>query len=263
MSQKYFLYIDILGFSELVSSNPEAVEELYQIIDDLNVHRHDAFTTIVFSDTILVYNREDPTSDYDHRYLVMYSIEFAQNLFYRLIGKDIYFRATLRYGAFAHKSLKHIDAYYGTALIDSYRDEKHIPAIGVFLHRSVWAHNDIFHTVPFTKDYSFAIINQALLAVWKMFGDHAPLPISGDVFFGQDNEWHIASDVIYFRSIYHHMTSHPEPAVRAKYLATWQLYRCIFQKALDSLELHHFDPNALVSNFDWGPAMDRAIDQDR
>ena len=36
-------------------NEPERVKDLYEIISTLNVHRHESFGTIVFSDTILVY----------------------------------------------------------------------------------------------------------------------------------------------------------------------------------------------------------------
>ena len=86
MKNKYLLYLDILGFSQLVEHSPKTIREIYKIIDSLNVHTHDVFHTIVFSDTILVYNKVAPGSRDDHEYLVMNSIEFAQDLLYRFIG---------------------------------------------------------------------------------------------------------------------------------------------------------------------------------
>ena len=98
--KKYLLYIDILGFADLVKNDKEKVRKLYQVINSLNVHTHKAFSTLVFSDTILVYNKDDPNSPDDHRYISMYSIEFAQDLCYSLIGQDIYFRAIIDYDEF-------------------------------------------------------------------------------------------------------------------------------------------------------------------
>jgi hypothetical protein len=45
--ERFLLYIDILNFSNLVLQKGK-VEELYEIINDLNVHRHDVFNTIIF-----------------------------------------------------------------------------------------------------------------------------------------------------------------------------------------------------------------------
>ena len=56
MTDRYLLYIDVLGFSALIDEGLGKINDLYEVIASLNVHRHDAFKVIVFSDTILVYN---------------------------------------------------------------------------------------------------------------------------------------------------------------------------------------------------------------
>ena len=70
--EKAFLYIDILGFGQLVKDNSPKTEKIFEIIDGLNVHRHFAFQTIVFSDTILVFNKNE---EYQNHYYVTYLIE--------------------------------------------------------------------------------------------------------------------------------------------------------------------------------------------
>ena len=76
---KLLLYIDILGFSDLVKRGG-AVDDLYQTIDGLNVHQHQSFNTIVFSDTILVYNNVHPIDVSKYRIAVMYMCEFARKI---------------------------------------------------------------------------------------------------------------------------------------------------------------------------------------
>src|ERR1700674_5321702 len=89
---RYFLYIDILGFADLVMSAPECVADLFEIISSLSVHEHQSFGTIVFSDTILVYPKsERGMGRRADAYFIMYLCEFAQDLMYRLRNKDIYF----------------------------------------------------------------------------------------------------------------------------------------------------------------------------
>ena len=105
MPSKYLLYIDLLGFSDLVLKRG-AVSRLYNIINSLNAHKHHAFRTIAFSDTLLVYNTYDPVSEHDRHYIVMFMCEFAQDLFYRLIGRNLYFRAYLTKGEFKVRQLK-------------------------------------------------------------------------------------------------------------------------------------------------------------
>jgi hypothetical protein len=100
---RYFLYIDILGFADLVLKQPERVKDLYEIVSTLNAHRHQSFGTIVFSDTILVYPKiELNAGQQTDAYLVMYLCEFAQDLLYRLANRNIWFRAILTQGKFTH-----------------------------------------------------------------------------------------------------------------------------------------------------------------
>ena len=81
MANRLFLYIDILGFKDLVKSGGD-IAMLYRTIDELNVHRDRDFTCIVFSDTILVYGAENWLGVSNQG--VMWLIEFAQDLFFRL-----------------------------------------------------------------------------------------------------------------------------------------------------------------------------------
>jgi hypothetical protein len=90
--KKYFLYIDILGFSPLVIR--DGVKDLYDRLDRLSAHSHSSFNTIVFSDTIVIYNKDDLEWDEgDIKALVLRLCEFAENLFYLLISQDIHYRA--------------------------------------------------------------------------------------------------------------------------------------------------------------------------
>ncbi|MGH9654682.1 MAG: hypothetical protein ACRD6B_14600 [Bryobacteraceae bacterium] len=57
----------------------------------------------------------------DVRYMVMFLCEFAQDLLYRLIGRDIHFRAYITCADFAHYALENVkDVFYGEALIEAY-----------------------------------------------------------------------------------------------------------------------------------------------
>src|ERR1039457_2903451 len=88
--ERLLLYIDILNFVNLIAQSGK-VEELYEIINKLHVDRHDVFTTIISSDTILVYNKSHARGLEDVRYLGMHLYELAQHLFYQLIARDIHF----------------------------------------------------------------------------------------------------------------------------------------------------------------------------
>ncbi len=130
--ERYLLYLDILGFSEMAQT-PQRVLDLYQIMDRLHAHRHHAFQRLVFSDTLVVYNTHEPRNAHDRQYYVMYLAEFAQDLLYRLIGRDYYFRAILTKGEFFHHRFENLEAFFGQALIDSYRHEKDLIGCSLFM----------------------------------------------------------------------------------------------------------------------------------
>jgi hypothetical protein len=143
--KKYFLYVDILGFSSLVTQ--DRVGDLYHRLDSLNAHSHSSFSTIVFSDTIVIYNKDD--LDWDERdktALVSRLCEFAADLFYRLISQDIHFRAYICCGEFAHSKMHHIEAFYGRALIQSYQREREIQCTGLFIDNELVPYVEIFVT---------------------------------------------------------------------------------------------------------------------
>jgi hypothetical protein len=76
MKSRYLLYLDILGFSDLVERDPDKVGPLYHAISKMRAHEHGDFQTIVFSDTVLVYNKASPRTANDHTYVVMFLCEF-------------------------------------------------------------------------------------------------------------------------------------------------------------------------------------------
>ena len=81
--EKTFLYIDILGFKNLVTNNTDKVESIFKIIDSLHVHKDIAFQTIVFSDTILIFNKDNR---YPLHFYVTYLIRpFSVTVYVRII----------------------------------------------------------------------------------------------------------------------------------------------------------------------------------
>lgn len=99
---KTFLYIDILGFGKLVRNHSSKVNRIFEIIDGSNVHEHFALQTVVFSDTILIFNKNN---DYENHYYVTYLIEYTQQLFYRLSLINIYFKGIITLGEFEFSKL--------------------------------------------------------------------------------------------------------------------------------------------------------------
>ncbi len=95
MEEHYLLYIDVLGFEEMVENEPHRIDDLFEIIASLNLHEHGTFSTIVFSDTVLIHNVTLPTNDHNRQYIVMYQCEFFRDLLHRVAGRSIALRSVL------------------------------------------------------------------------------------------------------------------------------------------------------------------------
>jgi len=252
--ERFLLYIDILNFSNLVVQKGK-VEELYDIINRLHVHRHGVFNTIIFSDTILVYNKSNARGLEDVRYMVMYLCEFAQDLFYHLIGRDIHFRAYITCADFAHYALENIkDVFYGEALIEAYRAEKKIQATGLFISNLVAPYSDIFKTARFNRTCRFVYIMQTLQ---RYSAEKQNYPLDPADLVDEDAVWLLAYDMRYLETIYGHKTDGALPVtVRKKYETTWRMLLKQHRGFMSTLEESGFDPKA-ISACDWTEPFER------
>ena len=249
MQKKFLLYIDLLGFSDIVDS-PERVRSLYKIVDSLNAHKHHYFTTIVFSDTILVYNTEQPKDDEDRNYIVWYAIEFAEDLHHRLTGTGTYFRAVLTHGEFDHYNLENTECFFGRALVDAYYSEKNLPAIGLFIDDESQKYNEYFRTAPFIPNRSFVYLNRSLERLQET--SNGVLPVD-PIYVDASQEYpYILWELHFLRDIYEQMQAHSVPSVRAKYLATWDLYHQRYTAILDCLRPNNFEPEPICPTGDCG-----------
>lgn len=251
--ERFLLYIDILNFTNLVSQQGK-VEEVYEIINRLHVHRHDVFSTIIFSDTILVYNKSHPRGLEDVRCIVMYLCEFAQDLFYRLIGRDIHFRAYITSGDFAHYPMEHIkDVFYGGALIEAYQAEKNVQAIGLFMSNLVAPCSDILKTARFNRSYRFVYIMQSLRRFSAKRQDYPLDPVE---LVETDAAWLLAYDIRYLANIHRHKSDAGlPPRVRKKYETTWRMLLKQHSGFMLALEENSFDPTAIEC--DWAEPLER------
>jgi hypothetical protein len=244
---KYLLYLDILGFRELAKRDIRKVHRLYGVIDSLNVHNHYFFKTIVFSDTILVYNSGEPKSVEDHDYTVWYAIEFAEDLHHRLTGLDIYFRGILTYGNFNHYSLKNIECFFGQTLIDAYEREKQIPSIGLFVDDRCNVHNRYFRTERFSEDLNFVYLCRDIEGLYKLTAGDFPLPS----LLLEDDFPYLVWQITFLRSVWLNMRNHKDPKVRTKFLTTWDFYARRYPILLNRLESSKFDPTFISPEFNW------------
>ncbi len=250
MENKYLLYIDILGFSNFVKNSPEDVRRIYSIIENLNCHKHSVFKVIVFSDTILIYNKEEPLVKADHEYIIMFLIEFAQNLLYETIGKNYYFRAILLYDTFEHTTPKKVERFFGKSLVRAYLDEKSIPSIGLFIENSINKYNNVFPTEKYDEQYSFVYLNQTLdeIIYEEMYG----LPIPKDIISDTDLAWDLVYDIQMLKDIFNNMRYHKDIGVRQKFLLAWDFYERRYFDFLTQLRKADFSPKIICPNLNWG-----------
>ena len=259
MPTKYLLYIDILGFADLVKRDPLQVEKIYGVLDSLNVHRDRIFRTIVFSDTVVVYNYIDPKPGdaKTHESIVWYSIEFAEDLHHRLTGQGLYFRAVLVSGEFQHYALENIDCFFGAALIDAYAREKQIPSIGLFIDTTCNQYNRFFRTEHFGDRLHFVYLNRSVESLQQE--TNGKFPVDQDLL--DSNYPHLAWQVRFFRDVHSMMRTHPVPTVRTKFLTAWDFYKRRYPKILTALEEGGFDMKVFNPDFNWSQQL-RALAKD-
>lgn len=260
MRDQYLLYIDILGFTDLVTQSPERVEEVYRVIASLHAHDHPDFATIVFSDTVLVHCAAELRTKHDHEYVVMYLCEFAQDLLDRLVGRDIAFRAVLTYGAFDHYRLNDVPCFFGPALIKAHLAEKEIKATGLYIDTASNRHNRIFPSVPLNEEWSFVFVTQQLTEFEDTWRGSVPLPniLVHDADFG----WFVGPEVVHLQEVFTKAQQHPVDSVRAKYRRTWEFYEQRYPRTVRSLMSADFQLEALSAHFDWAEVRRRIATED-
>lgn len=219
MADRLFLYIDILGFSDMVKSG-KSVDYIYEIANELNAQKDSDFTCIVFSDTIVVY-AHDVWGGLSSQ-CIMWLTEFAKELFYHLSHRDTHFRGYITYGDFVHYNLSNLSAYYGRALIECYESEKAIKSTGVFIDNRLLPLCDIFHTSPYNEKSSYVHVMQDLESGVSFSYDQYPM--SGYYLMATGMEWWMAYLFVYLRTIHRHMSDDKLPNdVRKKYQSAWDL----------------------------------------
>ncbi len=244
---RFLLYIDILGFSEMTNNEPRKVARVYSILDELNVHRHNSFKTIVFSDTVLVYNPDLAETDEEPQYLVWYLIEFAEDLHHRLTGQDIFFRAILTSGSFAHYQLENIECFFGQALVRAYSSEKNIPSLGLFIDNYCQKFNRFFRVAEFDESLSFVYLNRSLETLVEYSGGTFPITEYGII----DQAPYVPWQVRFLSDVHRNMREHKSPVVRTKFLTAWDFYAKRYPELVKALVDSDFSLSSLAPDAAW------------
>ena len=264
MGNTLFLYIDILGFSELIKEKPR-VENLYRILDKATMHSDSNYRCIVFSDTIVAYNVHTNLSASAKTTELMFLIELTQDIFLRLIGTGIFFRAVITEGEFFHSQLTNLQAYFGQALVDAYRSEKSLLGTGLFLDKRLRKYNQVFRFKQHSEKFDYIFLTHYCTGLTSWLERNvdensgikqSEFPLPGELLTSGGIEYFVYPEVVHFHEIYEYMNNHPQPNVRAKFLTTWNMYCHGYPGLMRSLVDHDFMPDGLAK-LDWQNAKER------
>lgn len=205
----------------MIASKSEKIDQIFKIFDGLNVFKHPSLQVVVFSDTILVFNK---TNDWATDYFVTYLIEYAQELFYKLSWINVYFKGIITYGEFIFNELSNFQAYYGDALVESYKDETILEGFGLYINNELRSEVVVFETVSFSDKYDYVLLCQSFISLY----DHTSgiLPVNLNIFTDTDSYFRIDEDLRFFREITYFKNNHPsEDKVRPKYQRVYDIYK--------------------------------------
>lgn len=242
--KRAFLYIDILGFANLVETKSSKVDKIFEIFDGLNVFKHHSLQVIVFSDTILVFNRED---NWSKHYFVTYLIEYAQELFYKLSQINVYFKGIITFGEFNFNELKNFQAYYGETLIETYRDEAILDGFGLYINKELNKEVIVFDKVHFNDKYDFILLCQSFINLYDTTNGNLPVDIN--MFIESDSYNRIDEDLRFFREIEYLKKNHPSKRVQEKHQAVYDIYKRRTKKYFEKFEIEGFLPFVLNNDY--------------
>ncbi|MGC1020278.1 hypothetical protein WKH71_05380 [Pantoea agglomerans] len=256
MNERFFLYLDILGFTDLVKQGSERIDDLYEVIASLNVHKHDAFKVIVFSDTVVVYNVDGGHTSADAKYLIMFMCEFVKDLMHRLTKRSVYFRAIITHGDFTHYEINNVPCFYGNALIDAYNSEKELKAIGLFIDKKISHHCNIFKHLNFNDNFNFVYVTQSLEEI-EEYGSSG-FPIHPDLIECTDSKWFILPEIEHINNMYigSRNNSYIE-SVRKKYDASWNMYCKHYPHITAQLLASNNNITSISPDVEWQEVFDR------
>ena len=242
--KRAFLYIDILGFGELVKSKSVKIDEIFKIFDKLNVFKHDSFQVIVFSDTILVFNKEE---NWSKDYFITYLIEYAQELFYKLSSINIYFKGIITFGEFNFKELKNFQSYYGETLNETYKDEAELDGFGLYINKKLDKKVIVFDKVSFNEKYDYILLCQSYINLYDQTNGN--LPIGLDILTETDTFFRIEEDLRFFREIEYLKNNHCSKRVRHKYQIVYDIYKDRTKEFFEKFENEGFIPSVINSDY--------------
>lgn len=256
MNNRYILYIDILGFTELVRQRSNLVDQIYEAIASLNVHNHSSFKTVVFSDTIVVYNIEGSDTPRDSKYLIMFMCEFVKDLMHRLTGRGVFFRSVITKGDFVHYEINKVPCFYGNALINAYNAEKELKAIGLFIDNALLEFCNIFKYEKYNDNYSFVYITQSLYEIEDYALDGFPIP--SELIEHTDSKWYVFPEIMHICEMYEGSINDAFiDSIKIKYKKSWEMYCKHYPNITSQLLNSNLEPKSISPKVNWNEVIER------
>jgi hypothetical protein len=137
---RYLLYLDILGFSDMVKKRrPEEVYGIVnQCLEAVSVRMRGPlpFSSLYFSDTVVLWHMKAGISNP----AFVFSCATACNAFCELVAKRIPVRGAISYGQFIVRpdASRKKEIFFGKALVEAYEKEKGENWLGMVVCESAW-----------------------------------------------------------------------------------------------------------------------------
>ncbi|TDG36257.1 hypothetical protein EZJ43_09650 [Pedobacter changchengzhani] len=148
--------------------------------------------------------------------------------------------------------MSNIQAYYGLALIDAYKDESNreegaLEGFGLYVDKRLSNEIIVFDKIPFTEKYEFILLCQSIKNLYKT--TEGNLPIDINLLSETDTFHRIDEDVRFFREIQYIKRNHPVKKIRAKYQKVYDTYKKELPLFFTTFEEHGFLPFAINSDY--------------
>ena len=155
----------------------------------------------------------------------------------------------MTFGEFNFEQLKNIHAYYGPALIDTYKCEKVLSGFGLFVDKNISNEVVIFHKAHFpdSEKFDFVFLCQSLKNLYSI--TNGILPIDINILTDTDACYRIDEDLRFLREVEYLMNNHPEEKIRNKYRTVYNIYKNEFPLFFEKIESEGFLPFTINSEY--------------
>jgi hypothetical protein len=246
MEDKYLLYVDILGFSELVDTNPKLIEDIFLYLDKNQFFRnHSSLKSIVFSDTLLFFNKNNIENRYMYA-LIGDMLEFCQLLMWHFAPFGIFFRGLITFGQFEYKELANGEYYFGKALIKAYKDEKDFSFTGIAIDKKLEKFNRYYKTTHWNDHYNYVFLTNSIIRSILKLESLNMLVIENNT----SQAGFINREIMFLKSIYNHLCYGEDAKIKQKHETTWDLYKSILKNISDDLVEKNFQLKEICDYID-------------